>query len=275
MTLEKYLQIAILAILALLLWRDNRIEKRREAEKDRNLASSFNSLKDCLAEGLRSAVSSIRSEVILSYDSLSSSLITIAETQYPEIVKEIKAIGNILVDQASVIHILSSLPAQFDSQFADLNSQLTSLQTPIRLWGEAQANNVIKEGEANRTLRKKIQEKREYITQLNSQLDALCSQLKSSREETAQVKAAAQSYLAQLVAEVDHITAWIESKGMPLAPLTKALNIEFKGQIPSREYHKATDQEDLQNALPVEAASSSLSTQPTPTLEPSREAINA
>lgn len=284
MELEKYLQIAILAILAVLLWRDNRIEKRREAQKDRDLAFSFHHLKERLEEDIHAAVCSIKAEVDLTYNSLSSSLLTIAETQYSEILKEIRAIGNILVDQASVINILSSLPAHiddqiagFNSQLSTINAQLTSLQTPIRLWGEAQANNIIKEGEANRTLRKRLQEKNEYITQLNCQLDALCSQLKSAQDDISAVKTAASSYLAQLVSEVDYITTWIGAKGMPLAALTKALNIEFKGQIPSREYHKAKDQKNLQDTLAVDAASSSMPLDPSPPepLDHSQEAINA
>lgn len=249
MKLEYYLQLVTLIILVILIWQDNRREKRRETAKDRNLASSFNNLKDCLADGLQSTLATLKTEMGVNYQSLSSSLITLVGQPYSKILREIEAAGNILVDQASVINLLSSFPSQIDAQFRDINSQLSNLnsqilgmKTPWHLLCEAQTANYVKDGEANRTLRKRLQEKNEFIADMHSKL-------KAAREETAQVKAAAQSYLAQLVSEVDYITAWIESKGMPLAPLTKALDIEFKGQIPSREYHKAKNQKDLQNTI--------------------------
>jgi len=236
MTLEKYLQIAILVVLAFLLWRDNRIEKRREAEKDRNLASSFNKLRDCLAEGLKSAVENIKNQIVCSADASEDRII--------------RALNDLKRDASSISSTLSNSSI---SSIPSILTELQAIQTPIKLWGEAQANNIIKSGEANRTLRKKLQDKRECIAKLTDEMFLLNSELKSAQEETAQVKAAAQTYMQQLAAEINTIRTWMDSNGMPLSSLDKALSLEFKNCVPSWEYQKALDQKELQKSVAQDA----------------------
>lgn len=246
MTLEQYIQIAILVILAFLLWRDNRIEKRREAAKDRNLASSFNNLKDCLDAGIKAALSSLKAQIELTYSERYAAI----TSMLIDLRNGISALPSEEFIEKSISSILST------SSLASLPSILTelqSLQTPIKLWGEAQANNIIKEGEANRTLRKKLQDKREILSQMNANLSNLSSQLKATRTELNQVKSEAANFMAALVSELDFTRSWLDAKGMPLSALDKQLNLEFKSSVPSREYHKALDQKELQKSLAQDA----------------------
>jgi prefoldin subunit 5 len=285
MTLDKYLQIAILVILAALLWRDNRLEKRREAEKDRNLASSFNNLKDCLDNGLRSALFAINSNISSNLSDLHKILTFLpSESSISSLLKanldgvQTKLLATLQAQDAQIQNLASSIPT-----IESIKSILAPLETPIKLWGEAKTKHVINEGEANRTLRKKLQDKREYITEINSQLSTLNSQLKSTRSELSEVKSEAASFMAALVAEVDFMRSWLDSKGMPLSALDKALDMEFKAQIPSREYHKVKSQNDLQKSLTMEAVPGIMPLQSTPPLDiptsrpldPSQEVANA
>jgi len=266
MTLEQYIQIAILVVLAFLLWRDNRIEKRREAEKDRNLASSFNNLRDSLEEGLKSAVEEIKNPIAYSLktyvdrtnntlDALRQAVASLPSTQ--SISSILTELHKLQADMELNYDSLSStLITVAERQFPSILTELQAIQTPIKLWGEAQANNIIKEGEANRTLRKKLQDKRECISRLTDEMFSLNSELKSAQEETAQVKAAAQTYMQQLAAEINTIRTWMDSKGMPLSSLDKALSLEFKNCVPSWEYHKALDQKELQKSVAQDAVPS-------------------
>lgn len=276
MTLEKYLQIAILVILAVLLWRDNRLEKRREAQKDRNLASSFDNLKDCLDSALKSALSAIKAQIELTYSEryafISSALIELnnsigalpsiqslqaaQDSLQTKLLATLQALDNSLdsrltamiqTQDAQIQNLASSIPS-----LSSIKSILAPLETPIKLWGEAQTKHVINEGEANRTLRKKLQDKREYIANINSQLNTLSSKLQSTRSELSEVKSEAASFMAALVAEVDFMRSWLDSKGMPLSALDKSLYIEFKAQVPSREYHKVQNEKNLQKTLAMD-----------------------
>jgi chromosome segregation ATPase len=257
MKLESYLQIAILAILALLLWRDNRLEKRREAQKDRNLASSFNNLKDCLDSAFKSALSAIKAQIELTYSEryawLSSALIELNNSigALPS-TQTIQAAQDSL--QTKLLATLQALDNSLNSQLSTLNSQLQSIQTPIKLWGEAQTKHVINEGEANRTLRKKLQDQREYIANINSQLNTLSTKLNATRSELSEVKFEAASFMAALVAEVDFMRSWLDAKGMPLSALDKSLDMEFKAQVPSREYHKVQNEKNLRKHLDIDSS---------------------
>lgn len=266
MTLEQYIQIAILVVLAFLLWRDNRIEKRREAEKDRNLASSFNNLRDCLAEGLKSAVDEIKHQTAYALTNC------VDRTN-----NTLGAIRQAVASLPSTQSISSILSTSSISSIPSILTELKSLQTPLKQLGEAQANNVIKEGEANRTLRKKLQDQREYITKINTQLTSLISQVDSAQEETSQVKAAARQAIEQFNVEITAIRTWMDSKGMPLASLDKALGLEFKNCVPSWEYQKTLAQKELQEAVAQDAVPSTGmgGRQSAASSQPTQEASNA
>jgi len=195
-----------------------------------------------LANNLQAELSSLfkstQKEVILAYDSLSSSLITIAEKQLPEAL-----------------------------------SQLEALQTPLAKLSEAQTANAIKDGEANRTLRRKLADRSEAITGLNIECTRLSAELKHVQSELSGVKSEASSFIAALVSEVDYIKAWIESKGMPLSQLDKALKQEFKANIPSREYHNLRDAQTLRKNLDLDSVSvESFLPSPSASLPPNSQA---
>lgn len=298
MELEKYLQIAILVILTALLWRDNRLEKRRESEKDRNLASSFNNLKDCLDSALKSALSVIKAQIELTYseryDAISSVLIELRhlivslpstksiqaaqDSLQTKLLATLQALENSLdsrltamiqTQDAQIQNLASSIPT-----IESIKSILAPLETPIKLWGEAQTKHVINEGEANRTLRKKLQDQREYIANIHSQLNTLSTKLQSTRSELSEVKSEAASFMAALVAEVNFMRSWLDAKGMPLSALDKSLDLEFKAQVPSREYHKVLNEKKLQKTLAMDANPNIMPLDP-PTPHPSEEVANA
>lgn len=289
MTLEQYIQIAILIVLAVLLWRDNRLEKRREAEKARDLASSFNNLKDCLADGLQTAVETIKKNTDSSvgrYGNLIDSdlqgidkvVCTIPSTLSTLSTSSTKSTQSILsfLDnlQTKLLANLQTTEVGLNSQLSTLHSQLLSIQTPIRLWGEAQTKHVINEGEANRTLRKKLQDKREILAQMNSQISDLSSQLKSTRTELDLAKSEAAGFIAALVEELNFVRSWLDAKGMPLSALDKALNLEFKDHVPSREYHKVLAEKQFHASVGANCGSPSQSPESSPS-QPLPEASNA
>lgn len=156
----------------------------------------------------------LHKDVNLAYDSLSSSLITIAE-----------------------------------KQFQELTSRLTALEAPILNLTETLSTNAVKDGEARRTLHKRIQERDTAISNMQTAMENLSRQNKDYEETLSVMKQTASSFLAELNNELSFIRSWMESKGMPVSALDKALAAEFKGEVPSQIYARAQNEKLLAAAV--------------------------
>ena len=155
--------------------------------------------------------------------------------RHDELMQEIKAIGSIM--------------DEFNSQLSTLNSQLASIEAPIKLWGEAQVKNEIKKGEANRTLRHKLQQNREYIKSMEQSLQVGSNRISALSTELEQAKAAARDIVAETMKEISLIRSWMDERGVPIAPLDKLLTKEFRGNIPSQVYSRTKNEQALQEKI--------------------------
>jgi hypothetical protein len=130
-----------------------------------------------------------------------------------------------------------------------ITARLASLETPIKLWGEAQVKNEIKKGEANRTLRHKLQQNREYIKSLEQSLQVGSNRLSALSTELEQAKAAARDIVAETMKEISLIRSWMDKRGIPHATLDKLLTKEFRGNVPSQVYTRTKNEQALQESL--------------------------
>jgi hypothetical protein len=155
-----------------------------------------------------------RKEVTFAYDSLSSSLINIAEKQYPKLL-----------------------------------ARLFALEAPIAKLTDAQIANTVKEGEARRTLYNRIQERDMALANLQRYVDDLQKQCKAAKEAEQIMKETARTYLADLNSEINFMLSWMGEKGMPTIALEKALKAEFKGEIPSHIYQRVKSEKLLSETI--------------------------
>ena len=167
--------------------------------------------------------------------------LTYAE-RHDELMQEIKAIGTCLSDFNSQLSTLNS-------QLSTLNSQLASIEAPIKLWGEAQVKYEIKKGEANRTLRHKLQKNREYIKSMEQSLQVGSNRISALSTELEQAKAAARDIVAETMKEISLIRSWMDKRGIPHATLDKLLTKEFRGNVPSQVYTRTKNEQALQESL--------------------------
>ena len=120
-----------------------------------------------------------------------------------------------------------------NSELVTHNSKLSTLSSPLAALAEAQTQNIIKEGESNRNLRRRLQQKEELLAAMRkaikdqeSRISKLNSQLLEDRDTTRQA-------LEKLLEEISLIHGWVEDKGMPSQSLKKHLSLYYKGDLPS------------------------------------------
>ncbi|MDD2230281.1 MAG: hypothetical protein PHY48_12820 [Candidatus Cloacimonetes bacterium] len=169
---------------------------------------------NAVIDKLSEQINNTHKEVEFSYDSLSSSLITIAEKQLPDIIVK-----------------------------------LSTLESPLAELIKAQAANTVKDGEARRTLYKRIKDRDSAIVNMQKAIEELGRQKKDYEETIASMKHTASSYLADLVQEITFIRSWMQVKGMPVTALDKAIAQEFKGESPSEIYHRIQNEKKLSATL--------------------------
>jgi len=162
-------------------------------------------------------------------------------------------------DQLSTLHSqlsnslcddLRSFSVQIcENQSTTLNSQLSTLSAPLAALAEAQTQNIIKEGESNRNLRRRLQQKeetlvaaRKAIKDQESRISKLNSQLLAHRDATRQA-------LEKLLDEISLIHGWVEDKGMPSQSLKKHLSLYYKGDLPSTLARRTIHAEQFQATL--------------------------
>jgi len=163
---------------------------------------------------LRDCFRALAIDVDVAYNSVSSSLITLAEKQYPELI-----------------------------------SRLEALEAPLSKVAEAQLSYTVKDGEARRTLYNRIQERDKALAHLRKYVEDLQNQCKVASENEQVMKDTARTYLADLNREISFIHAWMGEKGMPVTALDKALSAEFKGEIPSQIYQRVQSEKLLSETI--------------------------
>ncbi len=272
--IHSIIQIFVMAILFFAIFRESKRDRLRDMQQIDDIRKFFDLQAEYIARQAKHLSSVIKAQVELTY----------AE-RHDELMQEIKAIGSILNEYKHALdltrrcvsdnnvmlaqirdhgltmhdelarHIVTlsgsigKLEKRYDSQLSTLNSQLTSIETPVKLWGEAQVKNEIKKGEANRTLRHKLQEKREVLSKILREKNSSDQKVHLLSAELDQAKSAARDIVAESMKEISLIRSWMEERGVPIAPLEKLLTKEFKGNIPSQVYTRTKNEQALQETL--------------------------
>ena len=206
------------------LYREAKQTRQRDMQQINDIRKFFDLQAEYIARQAKHLSSVIKAQIELTYTD-----------RHDEVMQEIKAIGGIL--------------NEFNSQLSTLNSQLASIEAPIKLWGEAQVKNEIKKGEANRTLRHKLQQNREYIKSMEQSLQVGSNRISALSTELEQAKAAARDIVEETVKEISLIRSWMDKRGIPHATLDNHLSLEFKGNIPSQVYSRTKNEQALQESL--------------------------
>jgi len=218
------IQIFVMALLFFAIFRESKRDRLNQMQQIDDIRKFFDLQAEYIDRQAKQLSSVIKAQVELTY----------AE-RHDEVMQEIKAIGTCLSD--------------FNSQLSTLNSQLASIEAPIKLWGEAQVKNEIKKGEANRTLRHKLQQNREYIKSMEQSLQVGSNRLSALSTELEQAKAAARDIVAETMKEISLIRSWMDKRGIPHATLDKLLTKEFRGNVPSQVYTRTKNEQALQESL--------------------------
>ena len=244
------IQILVMAILFFAIFRESKRDRLRDMQQIDDIRKFFDLQAEYIdrqAKQLNSAIDKQAdrlSEIITEQAKYTCSLIKVKlEDDITPILDSIE--GDIYTSHNDINSQLSTL----NSQLSTLNSQLASIEAPIKLWGEAQVKNEIKKGEANRTLRHKLQENREYIKSMEQSLQLSSNRLSALSTELEQAKSAARDIVAETMKEISLIRSWMEERGVPIAPLEKLLTKEFKGNIPSQVYTRTKNEQALQETL--------------------------
>jgi|BioPla2DNA2_1021312.scaffolds.fasta_scaffold40529_3 predicted nucleic acid-binding Zn-ribbon protein len=169
-----------------------------------------------------------------------------AQTETLQVFAQLRLLFSKLEELAS--HTKDQL-STLNSELVTHNSKLSTLSSPLAALAEAQTQNIIKEGESNRNLRRRLQQKeetlvaaRKAIKDQESRISKLNSQLLAHRDTTHQA-------LEKLLEEISLIRAWMEDRGMPSQSLDKHLSLHYKGDLPSTLAQRAINAKQFQATL--------------------------
>lgn len=132
-----------------------------------------------------------------------------------------------------------------NEKLTDLKMKVEKIIEPVQQMAEIQAKQVIKCGESNRNLYRKMKMSQEKLADMEKSLTEANNLLQSKEKELIVIKGSASDCLALFVDEIDFIKSWMEEKGIPLELLRKELSKYFKNNIPSEEYHQHQDEKVL------------------------------
>lgn len=229
------IQILVMALLFFAIFRESKRDRLNQMQQIDDIRKFFDLQAEYIARQAKALQSAIKAQIELTYSD-----------RHDELMQEIKAIGSILNEFNSQLSEASQLITHNSSL---ITARLVSLETPVKLWGEAQVKNEIKKGEANRTLRHKLQEKREVLSKILREKNSSDQKVHLLSAELDQAKAAARDIVAETMKEISLIRSWMDERGVPIAPLDKLLTKEFKGNIPSQVYSRTKDEQALQETL--------------------------
>jgi len=130
-----------------------------------------------------------------------------------------------------------------------INSNIDQISNPIQELAKAKTNTIIKKGESNRSLYRRIEILNKNNSNLQSALELTSKELNSTKLELDELKSLSQSYIKSLYHEIDFIRDWMDKNGLPLISLDKELNLQFRNNIPSRELRKILNQKNLKEYI--------------------------
>jgi len=237
------IQIFAMALLFFAIFRESKRDRLNQMQQIDDIRKFF----DLQAEYIARQAKQLNSAIDKQADRLSE--IITEQAKYTCSLIKVKLEDDITPILDSIEGDIYTSHNDINSQLSTLNSQLTSIETPIKLWGEAQVKNEIKKGEANRTLRHKLQQNREYIKSMEQSLQVGSNRLSALSTELEQAKAAARDIVAETMKEISLIRSWMDKRGIPHATLDKLLTKEFKGNIPSQVYTRTKNEQALQEKI--------------------------
>lgn len=262
------IQIFVMALLFYVIHRESKRDRLADTRKKQDLHDLFQHQRQAFKSELESVVWSVKAQIELSYPKrLDELLKSIQRTEtemmanYNDLRDKLDAFHQVGIDLLrdkvkAIQHDLYSINSKLEESSRLITVRLTSLETPVKLWGEAVTANVIKEGESNRTLRRRLQETSAALVAARQSLKCRAAQIAdhersaySLKAELEQAKAAARDIVAESMKEISLIRGWMEERGIPCAPLDKHLTREFKGNVPSQVYSRAKDEQALQETL--------------------------
>ncbi len=214
-------QLVVFGLLVFLFYRVNKQDRITEIKKKEDLHDLFRVQQDFISKQFDSALTLIKAQIELTYSD-----------RHDEIMDRLKYVSG-----------------QIESELYTIGNRILSLETPIKIWGEAQTQNEIQKGEANRTLRRRIQEKDAVLASTRQTLKTQADKIAEQNAVLADVRSAATSALGFLTDEISAIRAWMDERGIPVTPLDKHLEILFKGKVPSLICKRINNEDALKQAI--------------------------
>lgn len=153
-----------------------------------------------------------------------------------------------ILDQISISPSMMSIGC-IQSTVERTHFELSSIKPLIQDLINARTQNTIKEGEANRTLRRRIQEKDAVLASTRQTIKAQELRINDISSQLAETRSAAKAALEHAISEINAIRSWMEERGIPTAPLDKHLAIIFKAGVPSAVYQRISNQDALKEAI--------------------------
>lgn len=231
--ISSIIQIVAIALLCYALYRESKRDRLSELRKKEELQDLFREQQNVFQTGLKNLLEPLKA-------------ISVDEVKYMERQKEIR----------EQLGTYSELIGELIADISQFNSRLAALETPIKIWGEAQTKNEIQKGSANRTLRRRIQEKDAVIAStrqtLKTQSDKIAKldlEIFSLRSQLSDSRQAANDGFEYFAEELAAIRAWMNDRGIPSKPLEKHLSLHFKGQVPSSVFQRLKNEGKLFSAL--------------------------
>ena len=262
------IQLFAILLLAIVLYRETKRDRLAELRRREELQDLFREQEKTFHTKLGSVTSSIKAQIELTYTERFDSilkrleyfgeLIEVYVTQdaisMDEFTRLHKCVSDnntmlsqirVLIPSIKSIESIESIQSTTDST----HSELIALKPLIQDLIKARTQNTIKEGEANRTLRRRIQEKDAVLASTRQTIKAQELRINEISSQITETRDAAKAALEHAISEINAIRSWMEERGIPTAPLDKHLAIIFKAGVPSAVYQRISNQDALKEAI--------------------------
>jgi hypothetical protein len=149
----------------------------------------------------------------------------------------------------SIVEATSCRLENIQSSTDSTHSELIALKPLIQDLIETKKQNLIKDGEANRTLRRRIQEKDAVLASTRQSLKAQEAKISELNSNLTEALNNARLGFDLLAEELSVIRDWMDDRGVPSAPLKKHLSLYFKGRVPSEAYKRVQSENALKDQI--------------------------
>ncbi len=158
-------------MIAVALFKEIKRDRINELRKKEDLHDLFRVQNNQILESLREDLNRI-SVLELSYKSSMERHLKFIVSLEDKIAHNTSELGELIDNYSPLEQILASI-----------NRRLLGLETPIKIWGEAQTQNEIKKGETNRTHRRRIQDQKISLENMNNTLNNQSSLITALRDQ--------------------------------------------------------------------------------------------